>query len=348
MSQNTLHTHPISDAELAGMQHHADPLADKTIADILGDWPAGDVAVDAPQWARIDTVNRLFGEWTDNQSLVGWTAQGDGVDADMARALNHYVQTAQVLPPWADHPPGCGWDGCWPGADGKGKACCTDWLGWVDPVAVESSELRAAGKEIVIVSSGAVALGGDHYITYPLLQAHAERFGAPLSLIHFDAHCDTWPDDSPDSLNHGTMFYKAVKEGLIDPAKSVQVGIRTWNDDFMGLNVLGAPWVHDNGVDATIAEIKKTIGDAPVYVTFDIDCLDPSAAPGTGTPVPGGLTTAQALKIIRNLGDLNIVGMDVVEVAPSYDQSEITAIAAAHIACDMLCLMRNKKVAGQL
>ncbi|MDE1714019.1 arginase family protein, partial (plasmid) [Chromobacterium amazonense] len=105
------------------------------------------------------------------------------------------------------------------------------------------------------------------------------------------------------------------------------VGIRTWNDDFMGLNVLGAPWVHDNGVDATIAEIKKTIGDAPVYVTFDIDCLDPSAAPGTGTPVPGGLSTAQALKIIRNLGDLNIVGMDVVEVAPSYDQSEITALA---------------------
>jgi len=144
------------------------------------------------------------------------------------------------------------------------------------------------------------------------------------------------------------MFYKAVKDGLIDPAKSVQVGIRTWNDDFMGLNVLGAPWVHDNGVDATIAEIKKTIGDAPVYVTFDIDCLDPAFAPGTGTPVPGGLTTAQALKIIRNLGDLNIVGMDVVEVAPSYDQSEITAIAAAHIACDMLCLLRNKKVAGTL
>lgn len=104
MSKNTLplHPHPISDAELAGMQHRADPLADKTIADILGSWPAGDVAVDAPQWARIDTVNRLFGQWTDNQSLVGWTAQGDGVDADMARALNHYVETAQVLPPWAE------------------------------------------------------------------------------------------------------------------------------------------------------------------------------------------------------------------------------------------------------
>lgn len=102
MSQNTSQAHAISDAALAGMQHHADPLADKTIADILGDWPAGDVAVDAPQWARIDTVNRLFSQWADNATLVGWTAQGEGVDAAMAEALNHYVQAAQVLPDWAD------------------------------------------------------------------------------------------------------------------------------------------------------------------------------------------------------------------------------------------------------
>ncbi|MFN7152772.1 MAG: oxygenase MpaB family protein [Acidovorax sp.] len=102
MSKSTPHAHAISDAALADMQHHADPLADKTIADILGDWPAGDVAVDAPQWARIDTVNRLFGQWADNATLVGWTAQGEGVDAAMADALNYYVQTAQVLPDWAD------------------------------------------------------------------------------------------------------------------------------------------------------------------------------------------------------------------------------------------------------
>jgi hypothetical protein len=102
MSPNPSHTHTISDAELAGMQHHADPLADKTIADILGDWPEGDVAVDAPQWARIDTVNRLFGQWTDNASLAGWTAQGEGVDDAMSKALNHYVQTALALPAWAD------------------------------------------------------------------------------------------------------------------------------------------------------------------------------------------------------------------------------------------------------
>lgn len=200
-----------------------------------------------------------------------------------------------------------------------------------------------------ILDSGATMLtfGGDHYVTYPLLKAHAEKYGAPLSLIHFDAHCDTWPDDSPDSLNHGTMFYKAVNEGLIDPSRSVQVGIRTWNDDYMGMNMLFAPWIHENGVAATVAEIKNAVGNHPVYLTFDIDCLDPSFAPGTGTPVAGGLTTAQALNIVRALGDLNLIGMDVVEVAPSYDQSEITALAAAHLACDFLCMMRNKKLAGK-
>ncbi|QGX41359.1 agmatinase [Permianibacter aggregans] len=200
-----------------------------------------------------------------------------------------------------------------------------------------------------ILASGAKMLtfGGDHYVTYPLLKAHAEKYGAPLSIIHFDAHCDTWPDDSPDSLNHGTMFYKAINEGLIDPKRSVQVGIRTWNDDYMGMNMLFAPWVHENGVAATIAEIKNAIGNNPVYLTFDIDCLDPSYAPGTGTPVAGGLSTAQALNIVRALGDVNLIGADVVEVAPSYDQSEITALAAAHIACDFLCIMRNKKLAGK-
>lgn len=220
------------------------------------------------------------------------------------------------------------------------------WFDAHNPLSIKPTIVEHART---ILASGAkmLTLGGDHFITYPLLIAHAEKYGKPLALLHFDAHCDTWPDDAPDSLNHGTMFYKAIKDGLIDPAKSVQVGIRTWNDDFMGVKVLDAPWVHDHGPEAVLAEITRVIGGHPVYVTFDIDCLDPSAAPGTGTPVPGGLSSAQALKIVRNLGGLNIVGMDVVEVAPSYDQSEITAIAAAHIACDMLCLLRNQKLARQ-
>lgn len=220
------------------------------------------------------------------------------------------------------------------------------WFDAHNPLTIKDSIINHARHILNNSDAKMLTFGGDHYVTYPLLIAHAEKYGKPLSLLHFDAHCDTWPDDNPDSLNHGTMFYKAVKDGLIDPTTSAQVGIRTWNDDFMNMNMLFAPWVHENGVKETISRIKDIIGNNPVYLTFDIDCLDPAYAPGTGTPVPGGLTTAQALSILRGLESLNIVGMDVVEVAPSYDQSEITALAAAHIAADMLCLMRNKKVNG--
>jgi agmatinase len=199
-----------------------------------------------------------------------------------------------------------------------------------------------------ILAGGAKMLtfGGDHFITYPLLKAHCEKYGKPLSLIHFDAHCDTWPDDNPDSLNHGTMFYKAIQEGLIDPATSVQIGIRTWNEDFMGMHVIDAPWVHANGTGATLERILTIVGQRPTYLTFDIDCLDPAFAPGTGTPVAGGLSSAQALALVRGMGPVNLIGADVVEVAPPFDQSEITALAAAHIAADLLCVMRNQKLAG--
>lgn len=200
-----------------------------------------------------------------------------------------------------------------------------------------------------ILKSGArmLTFGGDHYVTYPLLKAHVEKFGKPLSLIHFDAHCDTWADDTPDSLNHGTMFYKAVKDGLIDPKRSVQIGIRTWNDDFMGINILDAQWVHANGPQAVIKEVNRIVGDHPAYFTFDIDCLDPAFAPGTGTPVSGGLSSAQALEIVRGFTELDLVGMDVVEVAPPFDQSQITALAAAHLACDLICLLAKRKAAGK-
>ena len=217
------------------------------------------------------------------------------------------------------------------------------WFDAHNPLTIKDSIVNHART---ILASGAKMLtfGGDHYVTYPLLLAHAERFGKPLSLIHFDAHCDTWPDASSDSLNHGTMFYKAVKDGLIDPEHSVQVGIRTWNDDFMGINILDAPTVHALGAQATLERILSIVGDRPCYLTFDIDCLDPAFAPGTGTPVPGGLTSAQALQIIRGIGAVDLIGADVVEVSPAYDQSDITALAAAHIALDLLCVMRNQKL----
>ena len=188
---------------------------------------------------------------------------------------------------------------------------------------------------------GLLALGGDHFIAYPLLKAHAKKHGAPLSLIQFDAHSDTWADED-GRIDHGTMFFHAAKEGLVDPASSVQVGLRTTNSDTLGFNVVDAPWVHENGIAAVVSKIREVVADKPAYMTFDIDCLDPSYAPGTGTPVCGGLTSHQAIEILRGLTGINIVGMDMVEVAPAYDVGEITALAATALAMEMLYLYANR------
>ncbi len=198
-------------------------------------------------------------------------------------------------------------------------------------------EIEAHVFNIINEGPGLLSLGGDHFVTYPILKAHAQKHGAPLSLLHFDAHSDTWADEN-DRIDHGTMFYWAAKYGIVDPATSVQIGLRTTNPDTMGFNVLDAPWVHERGVDAVVEAARKVLGDRPVYVTFDIDCLDPSYAPGTGTPVCGGLTSHQAMSILRGLKGINVIGMDVVEVAPAYDVGEITALAASHIAMEMLYL----------
>ncbi len=195
-----------------------------------------------------------------------------------------------------------------------------------------------------ILSSGASMLtfGGDHFITYPLLRAHAEKYG-PLSLVQFDAHCDTWEDDGK-RIDHGSMFLRAANEGLIIPERSVQIGLRTHNDFDHGFNIITSPWIHRNGIDATVEKAYEIVGDHQAYLTFDIDCLDPSCAPGTGTPVIGGLSTAQALEIFRALENINYIGMDLVEVSPPFDQSEITAIAAATFAHDYLCMQAKKKI----
>jgi agmatinase len=204
---------------------------------------------------------------------------------------------------------------------------------------VEAIEAHARG----ILSAGAsmLTLGGDHFITYPLLRAHAAVHG-PLSLVHFDAHSDTWTDDEM-RLDHGTMFYYAAQEGLVDPGRSVQVGLRTGNKETHGFNILDATWVHGQGIEATVAEIKRLVAGHKAYLTFDIDCLDPSFAPGTGTPVCGGLSTAQALGILRGLAELDFVAMDVVEVAPPYDWADITSLAGATLALEYLCLLASKK-----
>lgn len=197
--------------------------------------------------------------------------------------------------------------------------------------------LQAHIAGILETDTAALCLGGDHYITYPILKAHVAKYG-PLSLIQFDAHTDTWPDDDPDRIDHGTMFYKAIKEGLIVPERSVQIGIRTTNADTMGVNIIDARTVHTQGPIETARQIKAIVGDNAAYLTFDIDALDPAYAPGTGTPVWGGLTTAQSAIMLRDLAGINLVGMDVVEVSPPYDTTGITAIAGAHVAVELLCL----------
>lgn len=181
-----------------------------------------------------------------------------------------------------------------------------------------------------------LVLGGDHFATYPVLRAYAERFG-PMSLVHFDAHSDTWADDGP-RVDHGTMFWHATREGVVDDSRSVQVGLRTTNDDTLGFEVLDARAVHRQGPQAIANRILEVVGEHPVYLTFDIDCLDPSIAPGTGTPVCGGLTSFQALEIIRGLGGINLAGMDLMEVAPAYDVGDITSLAGASVAFEFLCL----------
>jgi len=214
---------------------------------------------------------------------------------------------------------------------------------FVDPhhpdTVIETIERHIGG----ILDAGAVPLsfGGDHFVTYPILRAVAKKHG-PVALLQFDAHCDTWEDDGT-RLDHGTMVLRAKNDGLLDVDRSCQVCIRTYNDSDHGFEILTAPWVHRHGVDKTVEEIKARLGGAKLYLTFDIDCLDPAFAPGTGTPVPGGLTPAQALEIVRALGDQRIVGADVVEVSPPFDVSEITALSAATVAHDILCLFAQQK-----
>ena len=219
--------------------------------------------------------------------------------------------------------------------------CHWDYTRPVDIPAV----IEAHAREILASGASLLSLGGDHFVAYPLLKAHAELHG-PLALVHFDAHCDTTKTE-PGALSHGTMFYHAVREGLIDAERSIQIGIRTHYAETHGLTVLEAPWVHERGTAAVVDEIRRVVGDAKAYLSFDIDCLDPAFAPGTGTPVPGGLSTAQALAILRGLGGIDFVGMDLAEVAPAYDHAEITSLAAASLAVEYLILRAARKTAAQ-
>jgi agmatinase len=207
--------------------------------------------------------------------------------------------------------------------------------GFIEQVDLHYGKLLAAGKTIL-------SFGGDHYVTLPVLRAHSRQHGK-LAMIHFDAHTDTYQEEG-SAYSHGSMFYHAPREGIIDADKSIQIGIRTeYTESKHEFEVISAAVANDLSAEQIISRVKKRVGDTPCYVTFDIDCLDPAYAPGTGTPVIGGLTTDRALKIIRGLQGLNIIGMDIVEVAPSYDHADITSLAAATLGLEMLYVLAANK-----
>ncbi len=189
-----------------------------------------------------------------------------------------------------------------------------------------------------------VAIGGDHTMTLALLRALAQRIG-PVGMVHFDAHVDTWPDNFGQPLGHGSVFYRAITEGLVDPRRMIQIGIRSpvaravydWTLA-QGVHIVSAEAVHMSSPQAVADLVLATVGAGPVYLSFDIDAIDPGQAPGTGTPEVGGLFTWQVMAILKRLGTLDFRGMDVVEVAPAYDVAEITALAAASVIWQYLSL----------
>lgn len=231
-------------------------------------------------------------------------------------------------------------------------------LHWINPSAPSLADVGnftialgdIAGSLAMIEEQAArirhlVAFGGDHSITLPLLRALAKKRG-PSALIHFDAHVDTWPENFGQAYAHGSVFYHAISERLVEPRRMVQVGIRSpverqvydWTLA-QGVTVIRAHDVHEQGPAAIAEQIRQVIGDAAVYLSFDIDVLDPAFAPGTGTPEIGGLASWQAQAIMRRLGGLQFIGMDLVEVCPAYDVAEITALAGATMAWEYLCLL---------
>jgi agmatinase len=200
-------------------------------------------------------------------------------------------------------------------------------------VEAKAAEITGAGKTLV-------SIGGDHFVTLPLLRGHARVHGK-LALIHFDAHTDTYEDE--EKYSHGCMFHRAPGEGLIDPAHSVQIGIRTeYERASHQFQVIDAQQANEQSIADTVAAVRARVGERPAYLTFDIDCLDPAFAPGTGTPVVGGLSTSRAIHILQGLADLNIVGFDVVEVAPAYDHADLTALAGASLALEFLYMRASR------
>ena len=207
-------------------------------------------------------------------------------------------------------------------------------------------EVESAARLLMRDADRIITIGGDHSVALPLLRAVHAKHG-PVALIHFDAHLDTWDTYFGAPYTHGTPFRRAVEEGLLDLDVSAHVGIRgplyassdLTDDRELGFAIVSTVDVAKRGEEEAIDRIRERVGERPVYVSIDIDVLDPSHAPGTGTPEPGGLTTRELQLILRGLRDLNLVGADVVEVAPAYDHAELTTVAAANLVYELLSLM---------
>ncbi|WP_404321233.1 agmatinase [Arthrobacter luteolus] len=210
----------------------------------------------------------------------------------------------------------------------------------IETVQAGALDLTAGGARLL-------TLGGDHTIALPLLRAASERAGEPVALLHFDAHLDTWDSYFGAEYTHGTPFRRAVEEGILDTEAISHVGTRgplygkkdLEDDRRFGFGIITSSDVFRQGVDEVVAKLRDRIGGRPLYISVDIDVLDPAHAPGTGTPEAGGMTSRELLEILRGLRGMNLVGADVVEVAPAYDHADITGVAASHVAYDLITLM---------
>jgi agmatinase len=222
----------------------------------------------------------------------------------------------------------------------------------VTPFSIEGAVAQIAAHAGDVMRGGrtVIAIGGDHTVALPMLRSVARAHG-PVALVHFDAHLDTWDTYFDAPVTHGTMFRRAFEENLLIEDHSIHVGIRgpvyghadLAEDKRFGFRTIRASDIDDLGIGGTIEAITERAGDLPVYLSVDIDVLDPSFAPGTGTPEVGGLTSRELLRVLRGLTGLHLVGADVVEVAPAYDHAEVTALAAATVIFDMIALLARRK-----
>jgi agmatinase len=224
-------------------------------------------------------------------------------------------------------------------------------------LAAVRAQIQAQAAQLM-AQQHCVFLGGDHSVTLALLRAAKARFGGePLALVHFDAHCDTWPDHFGEASGHGTWTYEALREGLVSAEHSVQIGLRSSGERAVreylqdqGGQIFTARQLRGKdgaGLQPVLDAITQRLGQRPCYLTLDIDCLDPAFAPGTGTPEPGGMSSSQVLTLLEELSGLNFVAMDCVEVAPAYDHAELTSNAAATFVWTYLCGQVAKRQASQ-